>query len=360
MRTLPRILLLVFVAFSASACMWDAESLSREKSRSHDLARTIMGETSTLEDTNRLRARIKELESDRHETDPMWWNNLAGAHLRLNEPQVAVILLESVIGKFPDDYGIHANLGTAYHLLGRYQDAEKEIARDLEINPDAHFGLEKYHLALLQYLIRDQKYKSRHVFVDEFTVPFLINEGSQWGFEPSEAEMRERNAASEARNYGTLEAAEAAYQSTLKADTNRYEILEALAVVAVSDPPPAYRKNLNLRGDTNTEAGVIYMAQMNPKEPACQVMLGIAAWNKRNYRLASQAFERAIALGSPQSELLKEKVGDLQEFIRNSENNKHAMNFVAFTIFGLPVALIVLFIVRPLLRMVLKSRKVAG
>jgi hypothetical protein len=36
------------------------------------------------------------------------------------------------------------------------------------------------------------------------------------------------------------------------------------------------------------------------------------------------------------------------------------MNFVAFTIFGLPVALIVLFIVRPLLRMVLKSRKVAG
>jgi len=119
--------------------MWDAESLSREKSRSHDLAQTILGETSTLEDTNRLRARIKELESDRHEEDPMWWNNLAGAHLRLNEAQAAATLLEPVVAKFPDDYGIHANLGTAYHLLARYQDAEKEIARDLEINPDAHF-----------------------------------------------------------------------------------------------------------------------------------------------------------------------------------------------------------------------------
>ena len=139
MRIFPGILLLVLVSFNAGACMWDAESLSREKSRSHDLAQTILGETSTLEDTNRLRARIKELESDRHEEDPMWWNNLAGAHLRLNEAQAAATLLEPVVAKFPADYGIHANLGTAYHLLARYQDAEKEIARDLEINPDAHF-----------------------------------------------------------------------------------------------------------------------------------------------------------------------------------------------------------------------------
>jgi len=351
---------LVFVTFSASACMWDAESLSREKSRSHDLAQTILGETSTLEDTNRLRARIKELESDRHEADPMWWNNLAGAHLRLNEPQIAAALLEPVVAKFPDDYGVHANLGTAYHLLGRYQDAEKEIARDLEINPDAHFGLEKYHLALLQYLIRDSKYQARHVFVDEYTVAFLIGEGGSWGFEPSESQMNEDDAASEARNYGSVEAAEAAYQSVLRSRTNHEDIARALAALAMSDPAPAYRKNLNLRLDTNMEAGVIYMAQMNLKEPACQVMLGIAAWKKHNYHLAETAFERAIALGSSQSELLKQKIDELQEFIRNSESNKHTMNFVAFTIFGLPVALILLFIVRPLLRLALKSPRADG
>ena len=78
-----------------------------------------------------------------------------------------------MLHKFDTNYGIHANLGTAYHLLGRYKEAEHEIARDLQINPDAHFGLEKYHLALLQYLSRDTNYQYRHVYVDEFTESFL-------------------------------------------------------------------------------------------------------------------------------------------------------------------------------------------
>ena len=163
------ILFALLFPFAAAACIWDAQSLSHEKVRSHDLAQTILGEPQVLENTNQLLTTIKELESNREEGDVNWWNNLAGTYLRLNQPQDAVTLLEPVVAKFPDDYGIHANLGTAYHLLGRYQDAEKEIARDLEINPEAHFGLEKYHLALLQYLARDSKYQSRHVYVDEFT-----------------------------------------------------------------------------------------------------------------------------------------------------------------------------------------------
>ena len=70
----------------------------------------------------------------------------------MGQPREVVELPEPLREKFANDYGFHANLGTAYHLLGRYPEAEREIARDLEINPDAHFGLEKYHLALLQYL----------------------------------------------------------------------------------------------------------------------------------------------------------------------------------------------------------------
>src|SRR5579862_1898970 len=181
MRTPPRILLIFFFQITATACVWDADSLSHEKSRSHDLAQTILGIPEVSEDTNKLQTRIRDLRANPQENDANWWNNLAGAYLRLNEPQKAVDLLQPIVEKFPNDYGIHANLGTAYHLLGRYQDAEKEIARDLEINPGAHFGLEKYHLALLQYLVRDPKYRSRHLYVDEFTVAFLANDdGSGW------------------------------------------------------------------------------------------------------------------------------------------------------------------------------------
>jgi tetratricopeptide (TPR) repeat protein len=318
MRTLLRILLIAFLPLTVTACVWDAQSLWREKMRSHDLAHTIFHNEPEAENTNALRATIKSLEANRQENDAMWWNNLAGAHIRLGEPAAAVKLLEPVVGKFPNDYGIHANLGTAYHLLGRYQEAEREIARDLEINPDAHFGLEKYHLALLQYLVRDPKYQARHVYVDEFTAGFLVTPGGP--YYPSDGdEMMSKGRAEDYSN--NVAAAEADYESLKKTNRDDYKIAKMLAVVAATDPPPPYRTNWNLMRDTNFEAGVIYMAQMNPKEPACQTMLGLAAWKKHDYHLAITAFEKAIALGSPQSNLLKDSVGGLKAFISRSAHN---------------------------------------
>ena len=141
MTTRCSILLAFLFESNVRACIWDADSLWREKFRSHDLAQTIVHQLSNLENTDALQARIKELEGNRKENDADWWNNLAGAYLRLNQPEAAVKLLEPVVKKFPSNYGIHANLGTAYHLLGEYAEAEKEIAHDLEINP-VRIGLE--------------------------------------------------------------------------------------------------------------------------------------------------------------------------------------------------------------------------
>jgi tetratricopeptide (TPR) repeat protein len=316
MRKPLRILAAVFLPLTVSACMWDAESLSREKSRSHDLAQTIINNLPIPEDTNHLRASIQVLEADRHEDDPMWWNNLAVAHLRLGESAVAVKLLEPIVEKFPDDYGIHANLGTAYHILGRYQDAEKEIARDLEINPHAHFDLEKYHLALLQYLVRNPKYKARHVYIDECTTGFLMAlRGGHIVAYGSEAALYNPTDEDYSNN---VAAAESDYKSLIKTNQNDSTIAAMLTTVAATDPPPAYLSEWNLLTDTNFEAGVIYMAQMNPKEPACMTMLGIAAWRKRDYHLAAVAFDKAIALGSPQAELLKKRADGLRDFISHS------------------------------------------
>jgi hypothetical protein len=351
MRTLLRILFAVSFPLTVTACMWDAESLSREKSRSHDLAQTILGTTSTLEDTNRLRTRIKELESDRHEDDVMWWNNLAGAHLRLNEAQVAATLLEPIVGKFPNDYGIHANLGTAYHLLGRYQDAEKEIARDLEINPDAHFGLEKYHLALLQYLVRDPKYQARHVYVDEFTAAFLATPNGH--FDPYYFEGMLDGEIQDYRN--DIAKAEADYQSSIKTNADKSKIRKMLAITALVDSPPIYRAKWDIVHDTNLVAGVIYMGQMNPKEPACFTMLGIVAWKNRDYHLAVTAFDKAIALGSLQSNLLKERVADVREFIHQSEEQKRSMYFVL--IMGVVILVLITFVLGRIIRWGLRVSK---
>jgi len=341
MQKLIRILLLVFLSLPATACIWDAQSLSREKSRSHDLATAILGEKPVLEDTNRLRDTIRLLEADPHEGDPLWLNNLAGAHLRLNEPQAAVALLEPVAGKFPNDYGIHANLGTAYHLLGRYADA-----RDLEINPNAHFGLEKYHLALLQYLVRDQKYQSRHVYVDEETIYFL---GNCWtGDFRSNRIFDEDELKAKAESFPNTAAAEQIYKTLLQTNGSVHQARRMLATLAVMDAPPEYRAKWDLMADPNLEAGTIYMAQMNPKESACFVVMGNTAWIKGEYHLAVEAFDKAVALGSPQSEILKERATDLRQFIRESENQRRSMYF-ALT-FGVVVIISVVFILGKIIR----------
>ncbi|MEY2465526.1 MAG: hypothetical protein QOD03_47 [Verrucomicrobiota bacterium] len=300
MKTLLRILLLLFVELSAVACIWDADTLSQEQHKSPDIAKVILGTTIEPENPQRLQERIKTLEADRHENDPEWWNNLAGAYIRLNQLETAIKILEPLREKFPDDYGIHANLGTAYHLAGRYPDAEKEIARDLEINPEAHFGLEKYHLALLQYLIRDKEYQKNHVYVDEFSEAALHGEWNKLSLLP----------------------------------LNHVNTANILSPTNSRSQVPSYRFKWNLAGDTNLQAGAIYMATLNPREPACFTMLGLAClgdWGyRRNLHLAVAAFQKAVQLGSPQSEVLKERVNLINKHLRVAWGTKIGPTLIIF------------------------------
>ena len=117
--------------------------------------------------------------------------------------------------------------------------------------------------------------------------------------------------------------------------------MQMLGTVAALDPPPPYRNKWNLAGDINFKAGVIYMAQMNPKEPACLEMTGVAAWKKHDYHLAVVAFEKAIALGSPQTDLLKLKIAGLKDYIRQST--------VLGGLVDSPIAFVLIFILIPAL-----------
>jgi len=278
----------LLAGFGVQACMWDRDTLSDERQKSPKMAEVIFGGPPKPADPAPLLLRIKELTTNRRNDDPAWWNDMAGAYLRLGKAKEAAELLEPVIARFPKDYGIHANLGTAYHLLGRYQQAEGEIARDLEINPDGHFGLEKYHLALLQYLIRDDAYRAGHVYVDEWSEPMLKGEWNDGQLLPFESVLRE----------------------------------ESLAVETLTNGFPQYRQQWNLATDTNFEAGVIYMAAFNPREPACCVMLGVACLAKPGYgrdlNLAKVAFQKAIQLGSAQSETLKRRMAAIDGHIQHA------------------------------------------
>lgn len=75
-------------------------------------------------------------------------------HLGRLEEARAVMLARLAVA--PDAYPSHANLGTLYTFTGEYEKALQHIDRAMKLEPKAHFGREKYHRKLVEYL-RDVK-----------------------------------------------------------------------------------------------------------------------------------------------------------------------------------------------------------
>lgn len=327
------ILLLCFgFAFAASACIWDGDTLEEDIQKNPKLADAILNPRPPASDQGKLNQRLKELLANPKEDDPDWWNNVAGTYLRLGQAAEAVKLLEPVVGRFEYNYGIHANLGTAYHLLGRYAEAEKEIARDLELNPEAHFGLEKYHLALLQYLAKPKDYQARHLYVDEFTGAFYDTQNVVHLRDYQLMNSRDENTSPE-----ELKAKLAALTGTSAADQENRVVL--LRKLAAWDTQPNYTSKHELAEDPKFQEGVIYMATLNPKEPACMTMLGMAALKSRDLNLAQKAFEKALLMGSPMEDALTLRITTIQEHIKKADGHSSPPDLTAL-LFGLTVLVI--------------------
>jgi tetratricopeptide (TPR) repeat protein len=75
-------------------------------------------------------------------------------HLGKLEEARAIMLKR--LAAAPNAYPSHANLGTLYTFTGEYEKALEHIDRAMAIEPKAHFGREKYHRKLVEYL-RDVK-----------------------------------------------------------------------------------------------------------------------------------------------------------------------------------------------------------
>lgn len=316
---LHSLLLVMVCSGRAAACIWDSDTLFLEKHARPKMAKVILDPASVAADDKQLLARIDQLRADPKTNSAAWWNELAGANLRLGRAQAAVDLLKPVVESFPNDYGMHANLGTAYHLLGRYAEAERHIARDLELNPDGHFGLERYHLALLQYLARPADYQSRHLYIDEWTGRFFRGHFLHLG-----------------KPAAKLERGQTGYESPPE---------------AINDVPPPYRYQWDLAGDPKCEEGLIYMASLNPGQPACFVMLGVKCLANHDLNLAAAAYERAIQLGSPQRGILLERVSKIRAHIRQAQRL-----MLPFAGLCAVVASLVLYYLAGTLKRVIKSK----
>lgn len=165
MRRLLTFLLTLALAAPAAACLWDYDTLQMERQRFPGALELIVGKFLRHSDTFyewRVKDRTAKLaavksgvlELDDEELARVY-DDLAVAHDKLGEHDKAIEAIREKAERFPNtgQYETHANLGTFLVHSGRYEAGLAELNRAIEINPEAHFGREKYQILLVEYML---------------------------------------------------------------------------------------------------------------------------------------------------------------------------------------------------------------
>lgn len=160
MRHSPRriviaaILLGLIVPSVAVACLWDYDTIKMERSRFPGTLELVTGKF--LRHTPefyqwRIQDRLKRLESD--PTSATLLDDLAVAYDKTGQHDKAIVTALKTEQHHPGRYETAANLGTFYIHAGKPVEGLPHIDRALKINPDAHFGREKYQKLLVEYVL---------------------------------------------------------------------------------------------------------------------------------------------------------------------------------------------------------------
>jgi tetratricopeptide (TPR) repeat protein len=154
MSRLPLLfLLIVLVPSTAFACLWDRDTLAQERSRFPDALELITGRFPRhSKEFYEWRARDRQ---ERLKADPdnlSYYDDLAVAYDKTGRHQQAIDVMREADSKVPGRYETEANLGTFYIHAGRVEEGLGHIEQALRLNPDAHFGREKYQALLARYV----------------------------------------------------------------------------------------------------------------------------------------------------------------------------------------------------------------
>jgi tetratricopeptide (TPR) repeat protein len=157
-RLLAAFVVLLLTPAGLCACLWDYDTLQMERSRFPSALELITGKFLRhspefyywrIEDRQRrLRAEPDNL---------ALYDDLAVAYDKTGRHDKAIETILVSHAKDPNRYETVANLGTFYIHAGQLEKGLEYIDRAIRINPDAHFGREKYQKYLVEYVLSRRK-----------------------------------------------------------------------------------------------------------------------------------------------------------------------------------------------------------
>ena len=152
---IPVILAGLLIPSVTVACSWDYDTIKMERQRFPETLELITGKF--LRHTPefyewRIQNRLDRLERD--PTNAALLDDLAVAYDKTGQHDKAIETALRTERIHPGRYETAANLGTFYIHSGKPADGIPHIDRALKINPDAHFGREKYQKLLVEYVLQ--------------------------------------------------------------------------------------------------------------------------------------------------------------------------------------------------------------
>lgn len=170
---------LVFLATAATAqaCLWDSDTLSMEKSRFPGVAEIMSGKFPRHSPAYyEWRKKATEAALAKDPNDGWLYDDLAVAQHKLGDHKAAIATMLAKEKAVSGLYTTYSNLGTFYIYTGELDEALRWINKALSINPNAHFGREKYQKWLVEW-VKAGKPQSA-----EGKLPTYIGEGRLIGF----------------------------------------------------------------------------------------------------------------------------------------------------------------------------------
>lgn len=138
---------------SVHACIWDRDTLAMERARFPEASEIIVGNFPRhSREFYEWRKAQCETVLAKDPNQPALYDDLAVAKHKLGDHRGAIETMKLKEKVAPGLYETFSNLATFYIYTGELDDAIKWIDQALALNPDAHFGREKYQKWIVEWL----------------------------------------------------------------------------------------------------------------------------------------------------------------------------------------------------------------